>query len=150
MRGGASGKTRIGEADPPAKSLGRVWRAVAWIAGSCSLVLAVLGLFLPVLPTTPFLLLTAACWARASPRLHHWLLSHPRFGPLLDQWQRHRSLPRRAKRAAIAMLSLSLGGSIYLVRAMPWLQVLLLAVGVAVGTWLWRLPDGPGDRARRD
>jgi len=66
--------------------------------------LAVLGIFLPVLPTTPLLLLALACFARSSERLHGWLLSHRIFGPVIVHWHETRSMPRSAKIAAIASI----------------------------------------------
>jgi uncharacterized membrane protein YbaN (DUF454 family) len=66
--------------------------------------LGVLGIFLPVLPTTPLLLLALACFARSSERLHGWLLSHRAFGPLLKHWHETRSMPRSAKFAAVASI----------------------------------------------
>lgn len=61
-----------------------------------------LGAFLPVLPTVPFLVLAAACFARSSTRLEGWLLSHPRFGPFLRDWRARGAIPRPAKRASLA------------------------------------------------
>lgn len=63
--------------------------------------LGVIGVFLPVLPTTPFIILAAACFARSSPRLEAWLLSHRIFGPLLRDWRERGAIPRRAKLAAL-------------------------------------------------
>lgn len=124
-------------------------QVLLWCAGALSLALGVAGMFLPLLPTTPFLLLTAACWARASPRLHRRLLAHPRFGPLIDNWERHRSLPRKVKITALSMMALSIGGSIWLVRDRIWLQGLLAAIAITVAVWMWRLPTRetrPGKR----
>lgn len=115
-------------------------RAVFWCAGAIALALGVAGIFLPLLPTTPFILLAAACWARASPRFHRRLLAHPRFGPLIENWERHHSLPRRVKVTAIALLTASVSVSIYLVRDMLWLQLMLATIGIVVATWMWRLP----------
>ena len=127
---GAPGKTP----DSP------VLRAVLWCGGAISLALGVAGIFLPLLPTTPFILLTAACWARASPRFHRRLLAHPRFGPLIENWERHHSLPRRVKITAIALLTASVSVSIYLLRDVLWLQLMLGAFAIALATWMWRLP----------
>jgi uncharacterized membrane protein YbaN (DUF454 family) len=74
--------------------------------------LAVLGMFLPVLPTTPLLLLALACFARSSERLHEWLLSHRVFGPVLKNWHETRSMPRRAKIAAVASIVVVGGTSV--------------------------------------
>jgi uncharacterized membrane protein YbaN (DUF454 family) len=115
-------------------------RAILWFVGAVSLVLGVAGIFLPVLPTTPFVLLTAACWARASPRFHGWLLAHPRFGPLIDNWERHHSLPRKAKITALCVIALSATVSLYLVRHKPWLQLTVGAVLAIVALWLWTRP----------
>lgn len=125
-------------------------RAALWCAGAISLALGVAGIFLPLLPTTPFILLTAACWARASPRFHRRLLAHPRFGPLIDNWERHHSLPRRVKTTAIALLTLSVGVSIYLLRGALWLQLALAAIAVTVATWMWRLPTRELPEKRKD
>ncbi|MGK2951314.1 MAG: YbaN family protein [Thiobacillus sp.] len=69
--------------------------------------LFVLGIFLPVLPTTPFLLLAAACYTRSSRRIYHWLLQHRHFGPLIRELREHRSMPYRAKRKALLLIVLS-------------------------------------------
>jgi len=80
--------------------------------GTLFVLLGLLGVFLPVLPTTPFLLLAAACFARSSRRIFNWLLNHPHFGPLIREWREHRSMPYRAKRNALWMIALSFAISI--------------------------------------
>jgi uncharacterized protein len=72
--------------------------------------LAVLGIFLPVLPTTPLLLLAVACFARSSQKLHDRVLSHKTFGPLIRQWHETRSMPRRAK--LYALVTIFAGGAV--------------------------------------
>jgi uncharacterized membrane protein YbaN (DUF454 family) len=74
--------------------------------------LAVLGIFLPVLPTTPLLLLALACFAKSSVKLHNWLLTNKSFGPLIRQWNETRSMPRKAK--IYAMISIFITGVISL------------------------------------
>ena len=79
------------------------WRCLAW---SC-LGLGTVGAFLPLLPTTPFILLAAWAAPKGSEKLDHWLHHHPHFGPLLLAWKQERALPRRAKWLAVTMLAVS-------------------------------------------
>src|SRR5690349_5075190 len=74
-----------------------------WLAlGLGAVVLGFIGIFVPVLPTTPFLILAAACFARSSPRLEGWLLDHPRFGPPLRDWRERGAVSRKGKVATLA------------------------------------------------
>lgn len=79
----------------------RLLRAVFLGLGFFFVALGFIGAFLPVLPTTPFLLLAAACFARSSERFENWLLEHRRFGPLLQEWRARGVIPRKAKLAAL-------------------------------------------------
>jgi uncharacterized membrane protein YbaN (DUF454 family) len=81
-----------------------IHRPVLIALGLLSVGLAVLGMFLPVLPTTPLLLLALACFAKSSKRLHGWLLSHRVFGPVIRSWHETRSMPRRAKLVAVVSI----------------------------------------------
>lgn len=110
------------------------------VGGLC-VVLGVVGIFLPLLPTTPFMLLAAACFARSSRRFHDWLLANRTFGPLIHEWERHRSIPRRTKLTAIALMSLTLAISIVFFVEPRWLQALLAAMGVLLGVWMYRIPS---------
>ena len=96
---------------------------------------------LPVLPTTPFVLLAAACFARSSKRFHDWLLGHRSFGPLVREWQEHRSIPYRTKLTAIVLMALSLGASIVFFVPRGWPQAALAVFGMALAVWLYRLPS---------
>lgn len=79
-----------------------VLRGVYLVAGLLFVALGFIGAFLPVLPTTPFLILAAACFARSSRRLERRLLDHPRFGPMLLDWRRRGAIPRKAKMMSLA------------------------------------------------
>lgn len=74
------------------------------LIGFISLALGALGIFVPLLPTTPFLLLSAFAFANSSERMHQWLLDHNIFGPLIDNWRQHRAISRRAK--VVSVLSM--------------------------------------------
>ncbi len=76
--------------------------------GGLFVALGVVGIFLPLLPTTPFLLLAAACFARSSPAFHDWLVEHHLLGPYIRDWQRDRSIPLPAKVTAVLMMAASL------------------------------------------
>lgn len=80
-----------------------------WLSlGHLAVGLGVVGVFLPLLPTTPFLLVAAYCYGRGSARFERWLLNHPRLGPLIQAWRAHRVIPAKAKLLAGLMISLSM------------------------------------------
>jgi uncharacterized membrane protein YbaN (DUF454 family) len=108
----------------------RLVRGLLWVAGSVSLALGLLGILLPGLPTTPFILLAAACYAKASPRLHAWLLNHRWFGTMLRDWERDHSLTRRTKTVAVVSMTLMVALSAWGFQGRPVLQAVLLAAGV--------------------
>lgn len=117
---------------------------VRWLlmaAGALCVVLGVIGIFLPLLPTTPLMLLAAACFARSSRRFHDWLLANRTFGPLILEWERHRSIPRRTKLTAIALMSATLAVSIVFFVEPRWLKALLAAFGVGLAIWMYRIPS---------
>ena len=116
-------------------------RGLLMAAGAICVVLGLIGIFLPLLPTTPFMLLAAACFARSSRRFHQWLLANRTFGPLIREWERHRSIPRRTKLTAIGLMSLTLAVSIVFFVEPRWLQAVLAAIGVALAIWMYRIPS---------
>jgi uncharacterized membrane protein YbaN (DUF454 family) len=116
-------------------------RALLWVGGALSLLLGAIGVVVPGLPTTPFVLLAGACFVRASPRAHAWLLRNKTFGPLLREWEQHRSIPRRVKRYGLTAMALTAGFSLWFFAGQPWLQGAVLA-GVLTGTIVvLRLPS---------
>ncbi|WP_313706097.1 YbaN family protein [Massilia sp.] len=107
------------------------------IAGVLALVLAILGLFLPLLPTTPFLLLASACFARGSDRLHGWLVNHRVFGVYLRNFEAGNGIPLRAKIVASVMMWSSLVVAVIRFEHLG-LRIALVAVGCSVSLYLWR------------
>lgn len=107
--------------------------------GFVALLLGFVGIFLPILPTTPFILLAAAFFARGSERFHSWLLQHRITGPLLVDWYEHRSLGVSVKRWAYLLTILSFTSSILFVE--PWaIKLLLLILFLILMYFLWRIP----------
>lgn len=82
-------------------------RALWLLLGIGALLLGLIGAVLPLLPTTPFLLLAAFGFARSSPRLHDWLMTHRQFGPLIINWERDGAIDRRSKRVALIVILLT-------------------------------------------
>ncbi len=137
----APGEPAEAAAAPSRLHASRAVRYVLLAAGFLAFGLGVAGIFLPVLPTTPFMLLAAACFARSSPRFHRWLLGHRTFGPIVGEWERHRAIPWRTKLWAIGLMSSTLAASIVFFVKNPWVQGALAAMGVALAIWLYRIPS---------
>ncbi|MFS7245549.1 DUF454 family protein [Rahnella inusitata] len=114
-------------------------RVLLIILGWICVMLATLGVVLPLLPTTPFLLLAAWCFARSSPRFPHWLLHRSWFGSYLRHWQQHRALPKGAKPKAVALILVTFAVSIYFVPLL-WVRILLLCMMFMLLIMMWRLP----------
>ena len=111
------------------------------VLGTLFVLLGIAGAVLPVLPTTPFMLLAAACYARASSRFYNWLLNSPAFGPTILEWRRHRSIPWRIKLTAIGLMAVTLGISIVFFVPWPELQAALALFGLLLATYLYRIPS---------
>jgi hypothetical protein len=103
----------------------------------------VVGIFLPLLPTVPFLLLAAACFARSSARFHALLVEHNQLGPLIRDYSNGGGIPLRAKRVAIGMVWVSLSASAFLFVSILWLKVFLIALAVSITFYLLGLPTIP-------
>lgn len=103
------------------------------IVGSVSLILGVLGIFLPMLPTTPFLLLSAAAWVKASPSLYEWLINHRVLGEYIRNFREHRAIPLRVKIISVSLVWLTIGYCIFaVVDEWWWAQVLMTLLAVAI------------------
>jgi len=119
-----------------------LWVRLAFAAlGTLFLLIGIVGVFLPVLPTTPFLLLATACYARSSRRFYNWLMNHPTFGPLIIEWRRYRSIPWKIKLAAVATMLLTFGSSILFFIRDGRLQSGLAVFGLIMAIWLYRIPS---------
>lgn len=129
----------LGEDQPDPATISPIWRAVLLVVGSAALVLGVVGIFLPILPTTPFLLVTAACYARASTRLYEWLVGQPSLGPVIAEWRRSRSLPPGVKSRALVVVVVTFTVSIVLLDSLL-LRIGLVTTGLILATFLYRIP----------
>ena len=103
------------------------------------LLLAAIGLVLPLVPTVPFLLLAAWFSARGSKRLHRWLYAQPYFGKVLKDWDEHKAVSRKSKILAISTLLLSWGLSF--LYASVWVSLVIAVIFIAVSTFLWTRPE---------
>lgn len=117
--------------------------------GTLFLGIGVVGIFLPQLPTRPFLLLAVACYARSSRRLFNWLLNHARFGPLIREWHEYRAMPYRAKRTALLLIALSFSISIAFFVPGWWAKLAIGAGGLILMVWIARIPSRDAPAGRR-
>ncbi len=125
----------------PARTL---WLILGLLATACG----VAGIVLPLVPTTPFLLLAALAFARSSPRLHTWLVTHPRLGPPINDWRRHGAISRRGKFAAVAVMAGTLGFSVASgVRA--WIIVVQAIVLMGAAAFVLSRPGTPAPPAEK-
>lgn len=116
-------------------------RALYAAFGWLSVTMGVVGMMLPLIPTVPFLLLAAACFARSSPRFHQWLTEHPRLGPPIEHWRAHRAIGRRAK--GLAMLSIAASFGISVALGVPGWALAVQAVALtAVTVFILTRPSG--------
>jgi uncharacterized membrane protein YbaN (DUF454 family) len=110
-------------------------RSMYQFCGFLFLALAIIGVFLPLLPTTPFLLVAAACFARSSEKWHAWLLGNATFGPLIRNWETNRCISRKVKTIAIVSMLVVGGFSIFFAIEGQWLKIsgaALITVGLIV------------------
>lgn len=117
-------------------------RGVFFGLGVVFLALGLIGVVVPGMPTTVFVLLAGYCWARSSKRFYEYLLSHQVFGKMITDWQERRAMPRFAKYLAWAMMAIS---TVVMFIRLPddwlWLGVVMAVAMLTVGIWMSRLPD---------
>lgn len=124
----------------PCPGLSPLQRMLLTAAGILSLLLGLLGILLPGLPTTPFVLLSAACLARSSPRLHRKLINNRHLGPMVRDWEANRSLPLKIKCVSTSIMGGMVMLSAWQLSARPGLQALVLILGVVGCIVVWRIP----------
>ena len=120
--------------------LNSVVRILMYTVGHISIALGVIGIFLPLLPTTPFLLLAAACYAKSSDRFYGWLVAHPVLSKYILAYLNGEGIPRKAKYYTLLTMWVTMTISIVIVPLWQ-VQVLLLCIAAMVSTYIWRLPE---------
>lgn len=115
-------------------------RLIVLASGWLSLILGIIGIFLPLLPTTPFVLLTAYCFSKSSPRLHHWLVNQPRLGPMIRNWEQQGSISQNAKMTATVLIVSLFSLSLLFLNLSLLLKSALICMGVGVLGFIWTRP----------
>ena len=121
-----------------------VWIILGWV----SLGLGVIGAFLPILPTTPFVILAAFFFSKGSKRLHRWLTTRPYVGPAVVEWERHGVIRPRAKLLASAAILVLFANTLLFVPVPVWIKGVVTAIGAAVLAFIWSRPSAPLHRER--
>jgi len=114
------------------KEMPEYMKKILVVLGVVSLLLGIIGIVVPLLPTTPFLLLAAACFIRGSDRLHNWLMNHKIFGSYIRNYREHKAIPLKTKVVALALLWATILFSVIFVLETLWLRILLGTIAVAV------------------
>ena len=128
-------------------------RLLLTASGWVSLALGIIGIFLPLLPTTPFVLLSAYCFSKSSPRLHSWLINQPRLGPMIQNWEQQGSISQNAKVTSTVLMIGMFGVSLLLINLSLILKGMLICIATGVLYFIWTRPlplrhlDEFGDRA---
>ena len=114
---------------------------VLLLLGHLMVLLAIIGALLPIMPTTPFLILAAFFYSKGSKRLHNWLLNLKHFGPVIREWEAHGIIRRRAKWYSTTAIIWMFGATIIFVKVFLWVKVLLVFIAAAVLTFIWSRPE---------
>jgi len=115
-------------------------RYLAMASGWMSLILGIIGIFLPLLPTTPFVLLSAYCFSRSSERLHSWLINQPRLGPMIQNWEQHGSISQSAKITATVLIVGLFSFSLFFLSLSSLIKSALICTGAGVLAFIWTRP----------
>lgn len=116
-------------------------QTLLFVLGWISLVVGVIGIFLPILPTTPFVLLAAACFSKSSTRVHNWLLSRPHLGKMVSDWEQKGSISKKAKYLATFMITLLFSYTLIFVDVNIFIKIVVASSGIGVLTFIWTRPD---------
>lgn len=128
--------TNKDDATPRTGSTRHLYLVVAWLC----VLLGLIGAFLPLMPTTVFLLIAAWAFSRSSPRWHAWLREHARFGATIRAWEEHHAMPRRAKRVAFLALALSYAFTAYAFGPFSWAAIVGGICIAAVAIYIAHIP----------
>ena len=115
-------------------------RILLLVVGTMSVIAGLIGILLPLVPTTPFLLLAAWCFARSSPRFYRLLLGNRWLGPYIRNYREGRGLTMAAKVSTLVVLWLAIASTVWFIAPMPWARVVLIAIATGVTIYLLRLP----------
>ncbi len=110
----------------------KIYRFILLFLGSVSLTLGILGIFLPLLPTTPFLLLTAALYFRGSDRFYNWLINHKVLGEYIRNFRENKAIPLRVKIVSVSLLWITMLSSAYFFVPYWWAQVVMIVIAILV------------------
>lgn len=119
----------------PKKILKYILIGFGWIF----VALGIIGIFVPLMPTTVFFILAAASFARSSDRFYSWLINHPRFGKFIKDYREKRGMPLKSKIIAVGMLYLTIGSSAYFFTDSLWIRLLLISIAIGVSTYILSL-----------
>lgn len=113
--------------------------------GLVSLLLGIVGVFLPLLPTTPFVLLSAYCFSKSSKRLHLWLLNHKLFGSLISDWEKHGVIRTKTKCIATASMLILVSYPLFFLPINIWVKFTVIITMLSVLCFIWTRPSSPID-----
>jgi uncharacterized membrane protein YbaN (DUF454 family) len=115
-------------------------RLIFLVCGHLSVILGIIGAVLPVVPSTPFMILAAYCYSKSSPKLHQKILNLPHVGSHVRDWEDHGLISVKAKILSIFLLGIMIGFSIYLLKVV-WLKIMLAVIALAISTFIFSRPS---------
>lgn len=116
-------------------------RILFLLAGFTSLFFAILGIFLPILPTTPLVILAAYCFSKSSKKLHSWLVNNPYFGEMIKDWESYGMIPLKAKIIATSMIIPSFAYTFIFVPVAIWIKIIVAMIGFYALYFIWSRPE---------